>query len=146
MITTINMRADVLTRIAKAAHVRGISRSEMIVILAKRIMNDLPYPAPVGMMVQYQKRIQPPNWRKFHLRVREDEYEYLLDLRKLLKMSVSLLISRAVEKYLGDILKWNDKDNYQFKNYLIVKEVIDDVICWKLLWGYPPNIEKFIYP
>ena len=79
----------------------------------------------------------------FHLVVREDDYEYLLDLRKFLKMSVSLIIAYAVKKFLGKN-KNNITDNNRYKNYVLVKEMVDNIICWRLFWGYPPSIGEYI--
>jgi hypothetical protein len=95
-------------------------------------------------MVQYQGRRSSPEWRVFHIQVREDMYEYWLDLRKLLKMSVSLILAHAVKKFLCKLMKINSTDNYLCKNYIIIKEIIDSVIVWKFIWGYPPNLEKFL--
>ena len=66
--------------------------------------------------------------------------EYFQDLRKLLKMSVSLLLALAVKKFLDDPTVTIDTDNYLFKSYLIVKEIVDSITCWRLYWGYPPGI------
>jgi len=38
----------------------------------------------------------------------------------------------------------NSTDNYLCKNYIIMQEVIDSIIVWKFIWGYPPNLEKLI--
>ena len=107
-------------------------------------MDDISDPGRMGKMVQYQNRRNPDAWHTFHLQVREDDYEYFLDLRKLLKMSVSLILAYAVEKFLDKLLKNNNTDNNRYCNYVIVKDVIDDIICWKFIWGFPPNLEKFI--
>jgi hypothetical protein len=95
-----------------------------------------------GRRVKYQERQRPEEWLTFHLQVREDEYEYLLDLRKLCKMSVSLLLAYAVRKYLGRVLETIGTDNYQFKNYLIIRDIFNGVICWRLFWGFPPHLDQ----
>jgi hypothetical protein len=145
METTLNIHTDISKKITRAAQTRGISRSEMIAILIKKVMDDVSNPGRMGKMIQYQKRSRPDEWQTFHLYVREDDYEYFLDLRKLLKMSVSLILAYAVEKYLFKLLKKDSTDNNRYRNYVIIKDVIDDIICWKFIWGFPPNIEKIIY-
>ena len=142
METTLNLRTDILKKIALAAQMKCISRSDMIVILIKQVMNDMSNPGRIGKMVQYQQRIRPDEWHTFHLQLREDDYEYFLDLRKLLKMSVSLILAYAVEKFLDKLLKSNDTDNNRYRNYIVAMEIIDNIICWKLIWGFPPSIEK----
>jgi hypothetical protein len=144
METTLNIRNDISEKITLAANSRGISRSEMMAILIKKVMDDVSNPGRMGRMVRYQKRCRPEEWHTFHLHVREDDYEYFLDLRKLLKMSVSLILAYAVEKFLDKLLKKYSTDNNRYRNYVIIKDVIDDIICWKFIWGFPPNIGKLL--
>ncbi|MBP7736933.1 MAG: hypothetical protein KA369_13230 [Spirochaetes bacterium] len=143
METTLNIHIDILRKITLAAGSLGISRSELITLLIKKMMDDVTDPGRLGSMVRYQERNSPDSWRIFHLQVRFDDYEYFLDLRKLLKMSVSLILAYAVINYLNTFNK-NKTDNYPFKNYVIMKEVIDNVICWKFIWGYPIKIRQFL--
>ena len=144
METTLNIGTDVLEQITRAAQANGISCSEMINFLINKVMGDNKDPVRLGRMVQYQNRRRSEEWHVFHVQVREDIYEYWLDLRKLLKMSVSLILAYAVKKYIGTLINKLRPDNNRFKNYIIVKDVIDSVIVWKLAWGIPFNLEKFI--
>jgi hypothetical protein len=144
METTLNIRLDIYEKINHAARHNRISRSDMIILLLKKVMDSLPYPAGPGRMVQYQQKSMPDEWRTFHVSLRMDDYEYFLDLRKIMKMSVSLILAYAVNKYLKQLLRKIDTDNYQFKNYILEKTIIDGIICWKLIWGFPPNLDKFI--
>jgi hypothetical protein len=143
METTLNMRLDVYDMITRAARSRKISRSDMIAILLKKVMDGVLNPERIGTLVQYQERGRKVGWHTFHLYIREDEYEYYLDLRKLLKMSVSLILAYAVEKYLNKIMKRLGTDNNRYRNYIIAKEFIDGIICWKFIWGFPPNLARF---
>jgi hypothetical protein len=50
-----------------------------------------------------------------------------------------------VQKYLKKPLKKRIADNYPFfMNYMLVKEIIDNIISWRIIWGFPPDINKFI--
>ncbi len=144
METTLNIHADILEKINRAARLRCTSRSGMIIVLIKRIMDDVPNSVRFGRMVRYQKRNRPDVWHTVHVQLRMDDYEYLLDLRRLLKMSVSLILAYAVGKYLNGIMEKKETDNYQYKNYVLIKEVFNGTICWRLIWGYPPDIEKLL--
>ncbi|MBN2158773.1 MAG: hypothetical protein JW807_05210 [Spirochaetes bacterium] len=144
METTLNIHADILKKITLAAETCQMSRSEMILTLIKKIMDDVSQPARFGAPIKYQERNHEDESTTFHLVVREDDYEYLLDLRKLLKMSVSLILACAVKKYLGQPTQTLFTDNNRYKNYVIVKEVVDSIICWRFFWGYPPSIGNFI--
>ncbi len=144
METTLNVHIGVLKQITRASESKGIPRSEMIIILIKKVMNENWETSNMGRMVKYQQKSSLENWHTFHLNLREDDYEYFLDLRKLLKMSVSLILAYAVEKYLINFEEINITDNYRFRNYVIVKEIVDGIICWRHYWGYPPNLENYI--
>ena len=130
--------------ITLAAMKKGVSRTDLIIYLLKSVMNDISVPCDFGCLVRYQKRSNQENWHTFHIKLRIDEYEYFLDLRKLLKMSVSRILADAARRYLQNKGKKNIGNKYQFKNYIIIKELINNSICWKLVWGYPYNIEKLL--
>lgn len=146
METTLNIRAGNLEKITSAADSLGISCSAMIVALMQKVMAEGAHPVRMGRLVRYQIRTRPGDWRAFHVQLREDEYEYFLDMRKLLKMSVSLILAYAVKRFLINPIKENVTDNYpnQFRNYLIVKEYINNIICWKFIWGYQPPLEHHL--
>ncbi|OHD70438.1 MAG: hypothetical protein A2W19_15605 [Spirochaetes bacterium RBG_16_49_21] len=144
METTLNIRVDILERVAKAAQLKNMTCSEMIVLLIKQVMGDIRFPEPIGRLVRYQERRWPKDWRVFHVQVREDDYEYLVDCRRLFKMSVSLILAYAVQRYLSKLLKRKMTDNYHFMNYMLIRETIDNLISWRLIWGFPPNLEKLL--
>ncbi len=139
METTLNIQVDILNKITRAAQSHGMSRSEMITLLIKKTIYDISDPGRPGTMVRYQKRKDLKDWQVFHIQIRSDDYEYFLDLRKLLKMSVSLILAYAVNKYL-DKLEIVTTDNYLYKHYTIIREIINDAICWKFIWGMPPDL------
>jgi hypothetical protein len=144
METTLNVHAETLKQISAAARTGGISRSRVIMYLMKRVMDDISKPDYPGRMVRYQKKGSPGDWHIFHLQVKEDDYEYLLDLRRLLKMSVSLILAGAVKKYLDEQKSKNFTDNCLFKDYVLVMDTINGVICWKLIWGFPPGMKNIL--
>jgi hypothetical protein len=145
METTLNMRTDIMQAVAQAAKSRGVTRSEIIIFLIKKVMENIPDALPMGTMVRYQKRRRPEAWKVIHVRVAVYEYEYMTDLRKLLKMSVSLICAYAVQKYLKKPLRRRITDNYPFfMNYMVAKDIIDNFISWRIIWGFTPNIERHI--
>lgn len=140
METTINIDAHVLARMEYAAGERDCSVSGMVSQLLKRLMMDMGDYNGLGMLVRYQGRRKRTEWRVLHVRFSADEYEYFIDLRKLLKMSVSFLVAYAVEKYLNVGVQLDDADKNRFRNYALVREEIDSVICWRLFWGHPHSL------
>ncbi len=144
METTLNMYCTIQKRIIRYACAQGVSPSAVVMRLMKRVMAEIQDPDGIGTMVKYQKRRPREDWHNFHLQLNPDEYECMLDLRKILKMSVSLIVAYAVEKYLDDNFKFNFSDNYFVINYVIIKEIINNIICWKLFWGNPSIIPRLL--
>jgi hypothetical protein len=144
MKTTLNIHRDILKIIEKNAQKMSISRSELIITLLKMTMNSFSSSCNLGKLVRYQKRSDPDAWHVFHIKFRVDEYEYFLDLRKLMKMSLSRILAYAVKRFLKEHETINISDNYRYKNYVIIKELFNDTTCWKLVWGYPSQIEKLL--
>jgi len=133
-----------LKALASCARSRNISRSQMAIILLKMEMTGISTSECLGTLVRYQKRAKPGDWHKFHIRFRPDEYEYVQDLRRLSKFSISNILQRAIKKYLSKKINYTRGDNYPYTNYLIIKDIVNNIICWKFYWGYPPGIEKIL--
>ena len=142
MKTTLNIGIDIMNQICNDAGAKGISCSVLIVILLKKAIKDIGNPACLGRLVQYQGRRRKEEWHTFHISWKEYEYEYFQDMKRLLKNSLSLLLAKAVKKYLGKKNTLKKSDNYLFINYTIVKELIDNIICWRYIWGYTPILVK----
>lgn len=144
METTLNVHEKVLEKIESAAASAGMGRSTLIIRLIKMAMDDIPNPARMGSNVKYQKRCSPDEWRPVHLQLRIDDYEYFQDLRRLRKMSISFILAYSVEKFLPQLLEKKDTDNYRYQNYIVIREIIENIISWRFIWGYPPNLEKHL--
>lgn len=148
--TTIIINFTLLDRIAHASYMSGISKNHLISSLMRRLSDDHKILVRSWTRVRYQERDPDRNWCRMHLSLRPDEYEFFLDMRKAFKCSVSCLVAYAIEKYLDQIINKirQDPDNYRYKNYMIFRIIIDDVICWMYYWGIPrtliSNPQKFI--
>ncbi len=140
--TTININPYVLGMISKAVLLTGQSKNNIISSLMHRLGDDHDKLIATWMRVRYQKRNEKGDWHHLHLTLRYDEYEFFLDLRKVFKFSVSCLVAYAVEKYLEEILNkiLKGADNYRYKNYMLQRVIVDDVICWILSWGIPRSV------
>ncbi len=141
MQTTMNIKEALFMKICSVADFRGISRSAMIIELLRIVMDDPSNEVRIGRLVQYQNRENADTMHPFHITFREDEYESFQDMRKLFKKSLSLILAEAVNKFLNNLLN-NKKntDNYPHANYVIIKEMINTIVSWRLIWGFPPTI------
>ena len=143
--TTLNINRDILEEITIASHELSISRSDVIKMLLKTVMSDDINLAKIGHSVKYQKKGDKNTWHTFHIRLDVDEYEFFLDLRKFLKMSVSHILAYAVQKYLKSLSLVKTGDKKLFKNYIFHTDIKDGFRYWQMIWGFPPNIKDF-YP
>jgi hypothetical protein len=137
--TTININIYALQRISQVAAASGISRNYIISCLLQRLIVDYQRLGKPWSRVRYQDRDTKENWRRAHLALRKDEYEFALDLRKVFKCSLSRLIALAEYRYLKDLTKKiiKNMDNYRYKNYIFSRVIVDGVICWMFFWGMP---------
>ena len=138
--TTLNIHINVLSRITYASEKIGVSRRKIIILLLMQMMKDTRLRNRGFSTVMYQCDDIKENWRCFHIRFREDENEFFVDLRKFSKYSVSYLLAMAVERYLSKILENCVKfiDNYNiFNNYILHRYVIEGIISWHIYWGLP---------
>ncbi len=139
--TTLNIQNHLLKTINDAAHKKGLPRTELIILLFKRVMDEIPRNICHGKRIKYQSRYNHGPWNTLHIRLRPNDYECLLDLRKLLKMSVSHILAMAINKFLDELIHTIIKEKYHFTNYIILHESINGIQCWKLLWGIPINMK-----
>ena len=138
--TTLHVHKTILDKLDHGAIVIGISRNSIIKLLIQRIMKDNRRMLKANSRVRYQAKDLKENWKRINITFNEYEYEYCLDLRKFYKMSVSLILAFAVLLHLYEILKsGKSTNNYCYYNYIFVREIVDNVICWQIYWGIPPQ-------
>jgi hypothetical protein len=138
--TTLHVHKSILERLDTGADVIGRSRTSIIKHLFQRIMKDNHRMIKTYSRIQYQGRDVRENWSRINIVFNEYEYEYCQDLRKFFKLSISLILAYAVLRYLDDLMKSNiSTDKYFYRNYLFIRKIMDNVICWQLYWGIPPK-------
>ncbi len=142
--TTVNIRSEVLEKISDAASSDNISKSEIISILLVMFSKGCSKRSKMFSTVRYQQANSHRSFHKLHVLIRHDIYEKCIDMRKLLKMSVSYILACAVERYLKEIIissnEIKDKkitDNY-YSNYIFISKWHDDgVYSYTIYWGMP---------
>lgn len=145
--TTVCMSLANIERLGWASRVTGLSLAHIVRALLERMMLDKRVRTGLWGRVRYQARGADNNMCRLHVAFREDVYEYNLDMRKAYKMSVSLILAIAIERYLDSVVRelsgtGGSTDNYRFNSYVISKDIVDGVICWKSYWGFPTKIPE----
>ncbi|HOT20276.1 MAG TPA: hypothetical protein PLX22_10035 [Spirochaetota bacterium] len=85
-------------------------------------------------------------WKRLHLVLLENEYEFFLDVKKLWKMSLAKIIAFCIENYLYDFIEalenTDNTDNYRFSGYSFGVFLEEGIQCCQFYWGPPPSILK----
>jgi hypothetical protein len=137
--TTVNMTREVYEMICSVSRKSGMSKTTVIKILLRKISTKEKR-VKMWKRIEYQKRNSSQEWQTFHLSIEEAEYEYYLDLRKLLKKSLSLIIFIAANEFI-EIVNTTLSDNYPFFNYIITSsETTFGIQKWSVYWGIPEEI------
>ncbi|HPA72230.1 MAG TPA: hypothetical protein PKY31_08180 [Spirochaetota bacterium] len=139
--TTVYMRNDIAEWISDMAERAGISRNAMISALLHGFAEKRPAGAKAWSRVRYQDRAPDGQWTRVHVRLKGDEYEYFIDLRKVFKLSVSYVIAIAVKEY-GRSVHVMNVDNYRYHNYAMIHFQEGYVHCWLFCWGIPPKLPE----
>ncbi len=146
--TTINIKSDLLTRITKATADHGISLNRIIAVLIYKSLKNCSIKIKLFNTVKYQETGDDIIWHTLHVSFTEDIYEKALDMRKVLKMSVSFIIARAIEVYLNDVIRElsdkTDTDNY-IQEYVCISNKYNGFLNFSIFWSNQPDkiIKKY---
>ncbi len=147
--TTINIKRLVLERIDEAASDSGVTRSLLISLLLKRMVQVRGTDKNRFSRVKYQKRDPKAGWKRPHVMLDYDLYEKCIDMRKLSKMSVSFLVQVSFnmffEKVVDELNKGVRTDN-NLRNYICIGKRYGEVCSYTVFWDFPPEeeLKKFL--
>jgi len=84
------------------------------------------------------------SWKRIHLQLNPQEYEFLMDVKKIWKMSVARMIEFCIENYLFDlqkkVLEKKKTDNYLYNNYHIEIGEEEGILYCLIYWGLPQKV------
>ncbi len=142
--TTINIKRVVKERIDATARMLSISRSKLVSLLLKRMMESKKTDKNRFSRVKYQKRDKNAAWKRPHIMLEPDLYEKSIDMRKLYKMSVSHIIAVAYRKYFDAVvqeLKNGESTDTNRRNYICIGKRLGRLFSYTVYWDYPPEEE-----
>ncbi len=105
--------------------------------------------------IKYRKRNKDNPWKRVHLVLYQSEYEFLLDVKKLWKMSLAHIIEFCTENVLIEFFEYFEKrlkeintDNYpdnllsyyENRSYTFDFHREKGIHCLKFHWGPPPEL------
>lgn len=149
--TTLHLKRKAADALDKKAKEMGFSRSALIVMLAYRQMMKFKKRAAFLQVVRYQKRKPKTEWKTVHITVNESDYVFMLEMRCFYKISVSCLITMALNELLySKYCIYNKKfirhfrDNYFFNGHGMMVEKIETSISWRIYWNLPTDRNKIL--
>lgn len=106
------------------------------------------------LRVQYFKQLKyrlrySGEWKRLHLVLYDDEYEFFMDVKKLWKMSLARIIAYCLDNVLYEFLEFLTKeeqkedyytDNYRYRGYTFETGTKKDIFYLTLYWGPHPEI------
>jgi len=94
------------------------------------------------------------SWKRLHLVLYEDEYEFFMDVKKLWKMSLARVIAFCIDNVLEEFLRFLSKeeekddyytDNYRYSGYSFEISREEGIFYCKVYWGPHPEILRKAY-
>ncbi len=114
-----------------------ISTNELIRKLLVKYLHSYKKQYKIYSRVTYQKLGEGNSLKRIHVWFSPEFYEKCFGLRLFLKLSLSNILSQAIDLYLEDILK-GQYDNYE-KNFFFQSSIYKTCPIFIIAWNYPGN-------
>lgn len=119
------------------------SITRIVVLMVKYASENKNLSLITNRNVKYRER-GATVWKRIHLQLRPNEYEFLMDVKKIWKMSVAKMIEFCIENVLFElvdtVLEKNRTDNYLYNNYHFEIGEENGIIYCCIYWGLPLKI------
>jgi len=133
---------DIIQRYAK---LHKLSLSMFIINFINYVVSYKTINTKAYSRLSYRTRYSG-NWRRLHIVLLEHEYEFIMDVRKVYKMSLAKVIAYCIDNYLYDFLnaleKEDNTDNYRVSGYSFLVFLEEGIQCCQFYWGPHPEILK----
>lgn len=129
----------------------NMSMTTIIILLMRYAAEYDKAPLKADCKITYRAKEGNSAWKRMHIYLKPNEYEFILDVKKIWKMSVAKVIEFCIDNVLFEleakVLKKNKTDNYLYNNYHFECGEEDGIKYCLIYWGMPIKIlEKFIIP
>lgn len=137
--TSINIGSGELQKLKKAAKTHGVDIETLILALLRHMAKKMKRELVTHKAAEYQKPRDPEEWKCLRVYWESEEYEFLIDMRKVHKKSVSLLIAEAIVVYLNDDGSIVDDilDKNSHHRYKISKFIKHNMLGCTFMWIMP---------
>lgn len=121
-----------------------ISVTSLVILLVRYATECRKIKLHPGQKIAYRARQGKDSWRILHLQPNANEYDFLLDVKKVWKMSVARVVEFCIENYLYEVvtkvLEKDKTDNYLYNNYYFEAGEEEGIKYYLVYWGLPQNI------
>lgn len=143
--TTFNIKLSQVYKISRLSEELNCSKSWIINSIFRKIFKSNSFKIRFLLSVKYQNRINDKDsWKHFPVCLDGDIYEKCQDMRKLFKLSVSFILSEAIDRYLNDLkiefCEGKNSDNYT-PNYILFYTKSEYYTQISIIWGMMENKE-----
>lgn len=141
--TTVNLHHEHIQRLEQAFQQSGKSVNELILLLFKRMMQENKRLHESARTIQYQEDRE--GYEKKHVYMDYTEYDQKLDMRRMYKMSASMVLAWAIDWFLDDLLAPPENDGsaivnaFSQKNYQVIPFFSKTYTEYRIIWGIKPK-------
>lgn len=140
--TTVHLTQSLALLLDESAKKLNMKRSELMMLLMRRLLIHWKKMKRSFVTVQYQDNINQEEWKAVHVFLEGKDYEVATDMRKFFKWSVSALLAMAMRLYLNEVLEAGKDnlreycDNYKMYGYESNGNMNKNNICWQIIWKF----------
>jgi hypothetical protein len=132
--TTINVEESILKELNKKCKEKGVSVSGVIKKSVKKYLDSMKKDDFKWHTLTYQK--DGPKYKKFHISLLAFEYDSYSDAKKVSRLSFSLIVAIALEKYADLVLYGDLGDTYKLWGYTKHCIVVNNCTYYTFSWGF----------
>lgn len=143
--TTVCIHPDRLSRLEQNAEKLGIKVNDLVVALFNAAMSrNKEIGTPTGTL-SYQETTG--EYLTMHIYLTPKDYDQKIDMRRVYKMSASLVLAMSIDWFLEDLVEhWFDADqsnsiiNEFFpKKHQLIPKFNKKFTEYRIIWGFPPS-------
>ncbi len=124
----------------------GLTRSKLIISLMHNLMKNAKQLSTTKKVVRYQNRNFHVHWKTVHIRLEDNEYSFLIEMRCFYRFSVSALICMVLHNKINNqnnicnnIFFNNHLDKNPYRGHRILDINNDMSISWHIHWERTPR-------
>ncbi len=151
--TTTCISSDHIILLKHYAKKLDVSVSKLISYLIQYAAKKEKRKTQVFKNISYRDRDMDNKWIRFHLCISWSEYEFLLDIKKIWKVSIAKAIEICVDTVLDEFFNYvirrrkesvtdNYLSYYENRSYTFDFFKVKGIHCCQFCWGPPPEILK----